>query len=41
MNDFSYREIAEILEREPKVVDNTIQRIRSKLKKIIEEEKRN
>lgn len=41
MNDFTYREIAEILEKDPKVIDNTIQRIRNKLKKIIEEEKRN
>lgn len=35
LNDFNYKEIAEILEKEPKVIDNAIQRIRQKAKKII------
>ncbi len=36
-NYFNYKEIAEILEKEPKVIDNTIQRIKTKLKKIMKE----
>lgn len=32
VNGFEYREIAEILEKEPKAIDNAIQRIRKKLK---------
>lgn len=34
-NDFNYKEIAEILDKDPKVIDNTIQRIKAKLKKIM------
>ena len=34
-NDFNYKEIAEILDKDPKVIDNTIQRIKTKLKKIM------
>ena len=34
-NYFSYKEIAEILDKDPKVIDNTIQRIKIKLKKIL------
>lgn len=34
-NDFNYKEIAEILDKDPKVIDNTIQRIKIKLKKIL------
>lgn len=34
-NYFSYKEIAEILDKDPKVIDNTIQRIKTKLKKIL------
>lgn len=34
-NDFNYKEIAEILDKNPKVIDNTIQRIKAKLKKIM------
>lgn len=36
-NDFNYKEIAEILDKDPKVIDNTIQRIKTKLKKIFKE----
>lgn len=36
---FNYKEISEILEKTPKNVDNTIQRIRNKFKKIIYEYK--
>ena len=36
-NYFDYKEIAEILEKEPKAIDNTIQRIKIKLKKIMKE----
>ncbi len=36
-NNFNYKEIADILEKEPKVIDNTIQRIKIKLKKIMKE----
>ena len=35
INNFSYIEIAELLEKEPKQIDNTIQRIKTKVKKII------
>lgn len=38
-NNFTYREIAEILGKDPKIVDNAIQRIRLKLKKIIEKKR--
>lgn len=37
LNGFSYREIASILDREPKNIDNALQRIRSKLKEVVEE----
>lgn len=37
INDFSYNEIAKILEKTPKQIDNTIQRLKTKVKKIIEE----
>lgn len=33
---FNYKEIADILEKDPKAIDNTIQRIKNKLKSIIE-----
>lgn len=36
-NNFSYREIAEILEKDPKVIDNALQRIKTKLKNIMKE----
>ena len=32
-NDFNYKEIADILEKEPKAIDNALQRIKNKLKK--------
>ncbi|MEG2311124.1 MAG: sigma-70 family RNA polymerase sigma factor [Bacilli bacterium] len=34
-NDFNYKEIADILEKDPKVIDNTLQRIKTKLKNIM------
>lgn len=34
---FNYREIAEILDKEPKAVDNALQRIRNKVKNIMKE----
>lgn len=34
-NGFEYKEIAEILEKEPKSIDNALQRIRSKIKKYL------
>ena len=37
MSYFNYKEIADILEKDPKVIDNTIQRIKTKLKKIMKE----
>jgi RNA polymerase sporulation-specific sigma factor len=36
LNYFNYKEIAEILDKEPKTIDNAIQRIRMKAKKIME-----
>ncbi|MBR1717711.1 MAG: sigma-70 family RNA polymerase sigma factor [Bacilli bacterium] len=33
ISEFSYKEIAEILEKEPKAIDNALQRIKNKLKK--------
>jgi RNA polymerase sporulation-specific sigma factor len=36
LNYFNYKEIAEILDKDPKTIDNAIQRIRNKAKKIIE-----
>lgn len=38
-NDFTYKEIAEILEKDPKAIDNCLQRIKTKLKIIIKNEK--
>lgn len=35
INDFSYKEIAEILDRSPKAVDNAIQRIKIKIKEYL------
>lgn len=35
INGFDYREIAEILDREPKSIDNALQRIKTKLKKFL------
>lgn len=35
LNDFNYKEIAEILDRDVKAVDNALQRMKSKLKKQI------
>ncbi len=35
INDFSYIDIAKILNKEPKQIDNTIQRIRNKIKDLI------
>ncbi len=35
INNLNYNEIATILEKDPKQIDNTIQRIRNKVKKII------
>lgn len=36
----NYKEIAEILDLEPKQVDNTIQRLKNKIKKILDERKK-
>ena len=35
MNQYDYKKIAEILNKNPKQIDNTIQRIRNKLKKML------
>ncbi len=35
MSGFQYKEIAQILDKEPKAIDNAIQRIRNKLKEIL------
>ena len=35
INEFSYIEIAKILNKEPKQIDNTIQRIRNKIKELL------
>ena len=35
LNDFNYREIADILDRDPKVIDNALQRIKLKIKDIV------
>ena len=35
LQDFEYKEIAGILDRSPKAIDNALQRIRAKIKKII------
>jgi len=37
LNELNYKEIASLLDMSPKTVDNTIQRIRNKAKKIIDE----
>lgn len=37
LNGFTYKEIANLLEKDTKVIDNCIQRIKTKLKKILEE----
>lgn len=39
LSSFSYKEIADILDKDVKSVDNTIQRIKTKVKKILEEYK--
>lgn len=39
MSEFEYKEIAEILDKEPKSIDNAIQRIKIKIKKILDEKK--
>lgn len=36
-NDFNYKEIAEILEKDVKAIDNAIQRIKIKLKNIMKQ----
>ena len=36
-NDFNYKEIADILDKDPKAIDNAIQRIKTKLKKVMSE----
>lgn len=36
LSEYNYKQIASILEKEPKQIDNTIQRIRNKIKSIIE-----
>jgi len=35
INGFKYKEIAEILDKDEKSIDNTIQRLKSKIKKVI------
>lgn len=35
LNNFNYKEISDILERDPKTIDNALQRIKTKAKKII------
>lgn len=37
LSGFQYKEIAQILERDPKTVDNALQRIRMKLKQLLQE----
>lgn len=37
INNFNYNEIAEILDTTPKKIDNTLQRIKTKIRKILEE----
>ena len=36
-NDFNYKEIADILNKDPKAIDNALQRIKTKLKNIMNE----
>lgn len=38
INDFGYKEIAEVLDKEPKAIDNALQRIKLKLKKTLNKE---
>lgn len=38
INDFGYKEIAEVLDKEPKAIDNALQRIKLKLKKTLNNE---
>lgn len=38
INDFGYIDIAKILNKEPKQIDNTIQRVRNKIKSLIKED---
>ncbi len=39
-NDFSYQEIANLLEKDVKAIDNAFQRIRSKATKMLAKEKK-
>ena len=39
LNETSYQEIAKALKKTPKQIDNTIQRVKTKIKKIIDERK--
>lgn len=41
LDGFDYREIASIIDKQPKNIDNAIQRIKIKIKKILEEMKKN
>lgn len=41
LNEISYQEIAKVLEKTPKQIDNTIQRIKYKMRKILEDIKIN
>ena len=38
-HNFHYKEIATLLDKSPKAIDNAIQRIKNKVKKILHEEK--
>ena len=41
INGFSYKEIAEILDKDQKAIDNALQRIRSKVKDILNKKEEN
>ncbi len=41
ITDFNYKEIADILEKDKKAIDNAIQRIRNKVKETIKEQEKN
>ena len=41
LDGFDYKEIAEIIDKEPKSIDNALNRIKTKIKKIIEKFKKN
>lgn len=41
LDGFDYKEIAEIIDKEPKSIDNALNRIKTKIKKIIEKLKKN